>query len=65
MTEIEMYAAAFGIQPTTVVQRAGAVSGKAWSNWLSGGSCSMRVADRIRKYMADNPPALKQDGEAA
>jgi len=53
--EIESYAAAFGVMPTTIVQRGGGGSGSTWSRWTSGGSCTLRVAERMRKYMAENP----------
>lgn len=57
MTEIREYAAARGILPTTVVQSAECGSGSTWAKWEAGSSCTLKTADKIRKYMADNPPA--------
>lgn len=65
MREIEAYAAACGVQPSTVVQNAGGGSGVAWARWKAGGSCSMRTADRIRAFMAKNPPPSATDEAAA
>jgi len=55
LAEIEAYAAACGLKPTTVVQRAGRLGGATWAKWQAGASCSMRIAERIRRYIADNP----------
>ena len=65
--EIETYASALGLHPSTIVQRSGAGGGAAWGRWTAvGGSCSMRTADRIRAYMRANPPREDaQSGEAA
>ena len=66
MKEVEIYAAAVGVKPSTVVQNAVNSGGGKWNAWQKGGSCSMRTADRIRDYMAANPARAKaQDGEAA
>lgn len=66
MQEIETYAAAVGVMPTTVLQRAANLGGNKWAVWLKGGSCSMRTADRIREFMANNPaPADVKSGAAA
>lgn len=65
LTDVEVYAAACGLKPTTVIQRAIGASGAAWSKWKSGqGSCSLVTADRVRAYMAANPPAETR-GDAA
>ena len=54
--EIQTYAAARGVLPTTVVQRAIGASGKTWFKWTEGGSsCSLHTADKLRAYMRDNP----------
>lgn len=56
MQQVRAYAEALEVLPTTVVQRAAKVSGSAWARWESGdGSPTMIVADKISKYMADNP----------
>jgi len=57
MAEIREYAAARGIEPTTVVQNATNLGGLAWQGWLGGKVCTMPTAEAIRAYMADNPPA--------
>ncbi|MBL1434715.1 MAG: XRE family transcriptional regulator [Rhodobacteraceae bacterium] len=64
--EVEIYATAMGLLPSTVIQRAANLGGGKWAVWKNGGSCSMRTADRIRAHMTANPPRAKaQDGEAA
>lgn len=59
IAEIETYAAACGLQPTTVIQRAIGASGATWGKWKAGASCSMASADRVRTYIAENPPACR------
>ena len=61
MEEVRAYARACGLKPTTVVQNADCGGGAAWQKWERGGTCSMRTADKLRKYMADNPlpPAVE------
>jgi len=56
MAEIEAYAAARGWMPTTVVQRSTALGGSAWAKWKAGASCTVATADRIRAWIAANPP---------
>ena len=58
MHEIRAFAASQTpkIEPGTVLQRAGAGSGGTWRRWQAGGSCTMHTAERLRRYMADNPP---------
>lgn len=56
ISEIEAYAVARGIEPTTVIQYAANASGVTWLRWKSGGGCSVRTMDRVRAYMAANPP---------
>ena len=56
LRDIQAYADTCGLTPGTVIQRAAGASGGAWQRWLAGGSCSVRTADRIRAYMAANPP---------
>lgn len=56
MEKVRIYADAIGVQPSTVAQTAGKVNGKAWSRWEAGeGSPTLRTADKILKYMAENP----------
>ncbi len=56
MLEVRQYAAAIGVQPTTVIQRAEAGSGSTWSKWESGSTATHRTTDKVRAYMANNPP---------
>lgn len=57
ISEIRTYAAAVGVKPGTVLQRAGGLSGKVWPTWEAGtATCTLAMADRIRAYMAANPP---------
>ena len=57
MAEVRAYAVQFGIAPSTVIQKAGAGGGGVWAKWESGGgSPTLRTVDRLRRYMADNPP---------
>lgn len=65
LADVEVYAAACGVAPTTIVQRAGAGNGVAWAKWKAGtASCSLATADKVRAYMAAHPPLQKQ-GDAA
>lgn len=64
LAEVEAYAAACGLRPTTVVQRAVGASGAAWRKWKSGSSCSLATADRVRDYIAKNPAPEPQEDAA-
>lgn len=60
--EIENYARLTNVKPNTVVAKAINQTYSRFDAWKSGdGSCSLTNADRIRRYMAENPP---QDGAA-
>lgn len=63
MEKVRTYADALGIQPSTVVQRAAKLGGAAWAKWEAGdGSPTLRTADKILKYMEENPvPAAVAD----
>lgn len=59
MEQVRRYALALGVQPSTVVHRAAKVGGAVWARWEAGdGSPTLRTADKILKYMADNPAPL-------
>lgn len=59
MEKVRAYAGALGVRPSTVVQRAAKVGGVAWAKWeAGGGSPTLRTADKILKYMQDNPAPL-------
>lgn len=56
MLKVRAYAKALNIHPSTVVQRAAKLGGAAWARWEAGtGSPTLRTADKILKYIADNP----------
>lgn len=56
LKEIREYADALGVQPSTVIQRAAKLGGAVWARWEAGnGSPTMMTADKIRRYIAENP----------
>lgn len=64
MQKVRAYAAASGVEPTTIVQRAAKVSGAAWSRWDVGSSSpTLATADKILKYIAENP-VVDSDADA-
>lgn len=57
MQDVRAYAARFEVKPATVVQKAGAGGGSTWGRWVRDESSpTQRTLDKVRKYMADNPP---------
>lgn len=62
IAQVEQYALARGIKPATVLQYAAGLGGSVWEKWLSGSSCNMATAERIRSYIVENPPV---DGSLA
>ena len=64
MNEIRSYSEAMGILPTTVIQKACGYGGTVWKRWQNGGSCSLKAAKKIRKYMADNPPSVQKEARS-
>lgn len=63
ISEIEKFAERHGIAPATVTVRAVANS-RLYHRLKAGGSCSMRTADRLRQWMADNSAPVKNEGAA-
>ena len=63
--DIEEYAMRRGIKPATVVQYALNASAREWDRWAQGGSCSVRTAEKIRKYMHENVPEPRPSQEAS
>ena len=55
INEIKAYAKAVGKHPSTILQEAANASGQTWAKWLEGAGCSVKIMDRIRKYIKDNP----------
>lgn len=58
--EIEQFADAHNIAPATVTSRAVGNS-RLYSRIKSGGSCTIRIAESLREYMANNAPAKAGD----
>lgn len=66
LEEVRAYAAQCNVQPTTIIQRVGVGGGATWRRWESGaGSPTMRVVDRVRRYIAENPAAEDSAEDAA
>ena len=62
ISEIEAYAAAHRMSPSSVLQAAvKSYGGSVWARWKSGGNCNIDTADKIRAYMAANPPPVEGD----
>lgn len=55
ISEIEAYAAARSLAPATVTSRA-VHNSRLYAHLKSGGDCTTRIVDRLRQYMAANPP---------
>lgn len=65
LSEIEEYASAAGIVPQRVLRLTCRYSWDVWETWKSGASSPTMVnADRIRAWMAANPPLVAQAPEA-
>jgi len=61
VSQIQTYADAAGRTPQAVLRAAVGASWGTWAAWLAGKSSpTMAVADRVRDYMAANPPAPEQ-----
>lgn len=56
MQDIELYAHKAGIKPATVLYYALNANSRTWGKWQAGGSCTFRIAEKLRSWMADNPP---------
>jgi hypothetical protein len=62
LIDVQNYAAAAGRSPVWVLKRAVGASGTKWAEWQAGESSpTMATADRIRAWMAANPPAAKEE----
>jgi len=62
ISEIEAYARQRNIKPATVLQYAAGLGGGAWDRWRKGATCTFATAERVRKFMADNPPVKSGSG---
>ncbi|MGR3495404.1 hypothetical protein [Citreimonas sp.] len=57
ISEVEAYAEAVGRPPQAVLRAAINAGGGEWGSWKDGKSSpTMARADRLRAYMAENPP---------
>ena len=57
IADVETYAARAGVPPQKVLRDAIEAGWGQWDRWKSGRSSpTMRVADRLRAWMAANPP---------
>lgn len=66
ISEIEAYAAANGLSPKSVLRQAIAAGGTQWGKWKSGAqSPTMHTVDRLRRWMAENPPKGTPEEDAA
>lgn len=62
IAEVEAYAAAREVTPQKVLRDAIGASWGQWDAWRAGkASPTMRIADRLRNFMRDNPAAPQED----
>lgn len=64
MAEVRAYAAAVGVLPTTIIQRADAGNGSTWGKWEAAGTATHRTTDKVRSYMAAHPIPENQEDAA-
>lgn len=63
LEELRAYAAALGIKPATVVQKAECGGGTTWGRWeVRESSPTLFTVDKIRAYMAANPAPAPEGG---
>lgn len=65
ISQIEAYADRRGIKPSTVLQYAAGLGGNAWSGWKGGAQCTIATAEKVKKYMMENPPVESGSGSLA
>ena len=53
--EVEAYANERGLAPATIISRA-VNNGRLYGRLKAGFGCNMKTAERIRAFMAENPP---------
>ena len=62
ISDVEAYAASVERTPQAVLRIALGAGGTEWSSWKSGKSSpTVARADRLRAYMAKNPPKKAED----
>lgn len=66
IADVEAHAAATGLSPKKILRDAIGASWGQWDKWTSGEmSPTMTTADRLRQWMADNPPKSENREKAA
>jgi len=66
LSDIRAYAERVGLKPSTVIQKAKAGNGATWERWEEGKSSpTLKTVERVRRYMAANPPPKKSEEDAA
>lgn len=66
ISDIQAYASAVGRSPQSILRSAVNAKWGTWDAWGAGTSSpTLIVADRIRAYMADNPPRGAKAAEKA
>lgn len=62
ISDVEAYARAAGQKPQSVLRAAIDAGWREWDSWKAGKSSpTMARADRLRAYMAENPPRQRTD----
>lgn len=57
ISDVEAYASACGVKPQAFLRNVINAQWGQWQKWKGGESSpTMRIADRIYAYMAENPP---------
>ncbi len=64
ISDIETFASLRGIAPATVTSR-GVGNSRLYHRLKNGKSCTLDVAERLRAYMAENPPPAAAQSEGA
>lgn len=66
LKDMQAYADAVGRSPQHVLRQAVGASWLQWKAWVDGQSSpTLNTVDKIRQYMADNPPPVAEQREDA
>lgn len=63
ISEVEAHAERCGLSPATIISRA-VSNGRLYGRLKNGHGCTLDTAERIRAYMAENPPAKTERASA-
>lgn len=63
ISEVEAHAQRCGLSPATIISRA-VSNGRLYGRLKNGNGCTLDTAERIRAYMAQNPPARPSESAA-